>query len=310
MIIASLAARGRRTSGSGGRTGSPTHSRRSTECGRAQSADGQQAPHRRSWMRRWRSGTGSRGRSAGPFPRTPWHATIHSAVALCDRRGARVVVDRDVYASDAGRLGRPGLHARQRQPRASWPRPIPWHWTLPGWESEARCSGPRSRSRRRSRAARIRLHQTANSDTDRSEVKTRPDWHRPSSRVGCQLPAAPAPVDHAVIRLVRPGPSPARPGCPGAGRRAGVRGGTHRGPRGPPALVVARIRSDRPVGLLSSTLRPPPRLVFAHDIPGGMELATDHSKSYAEWLAVFAGSQCRPRVRLPAAMRNHEPQRL
>ena len=38
-----------------------------------------------------------------------------------------------------------------------------------------------------------------------------------------------------------------------------------------------------PAGPLSSALRATAALVFAHDMPGGVELATDHSKSYAEW---------------------------
>ena len=43
-----------------------------------------------------------------------------------------------------------------------------------------------------------------------------------------------------------------------------------------------------PVGLLGSALRATAALVLAHDMPGGAELATDHSKSYAEWLAAGA----------------------
>ena len=43
-----------------------------------------------------------------------------------------------------------------------------------------------------------------------------------------------------------------------------------------------------PAGLLGSALRATAALVFAHDMPGGTELATSHSKSYAEWLAAGA----------------------
>jgi hypothetical protein len=43
-----------------------------------------------------------------------------------------------------------------------------------------------------------------------------------------------------------------------------------------------------PAGLLSSALRATAALVFSHDMPGGVEFVTDHSRSYAEWLGADA----------------------
>ena len=43
-----------------------------------------------------------------------------------------------------------------------------------------------------------------------------------------------------------------------------------------------------PAGLLRSRLQATAVLVFAHDLPGGVELGTDNSRSYAEWLGQTA----------------------
>jgi len=69
---------------------------------------------------------------------------------------------------------------------------------------------------------------------------------------------------------------------PGGGPGAAVRGGTHRGPHAWRGLVDRGLRDDRPTDLLRRELEAPAALVFAEDLPGGVELGPDSSRSYAE----------------------------
>jgi len=77
------------------------------------------------------------------------------------------------------------------------------------------------------------------------------------------------------------------------------------GPAGEPACAVelTEIRmggqawwplgfeATGPAGLLRSLLQATAVLVLAHDLPGGVELGTDNSRSYAEWLGQTARSR-------------------
>jgi len=67
-----------------------------------------------------------------------------------------------------------------------------------------------------------------------------------------------------------------------------VRGRTHEILAAGQAWWSLGFEATGPAGLLGSALRATAALVFAHDMPGGAELATGHSRSYAEWLAAGA----------------------
>src|SRR5271165_2265195 len=103
----------------------------------------------------------------------------------------------------------------------------------------------------------------------------------PGQRRSGRLAAGP---QEAANQPVLTGQRPGRGRRPRAGRRAAVRGGTHRGPHPRSGLVDPGLGGDGPADLLRSELQATAALVFAQPLPAGVEPGPDYSRSYAEWL--------------------------